>query len=68
MSQYYIVKIESFEGKDTFLHCGGDEHGVLYCIILVKPGAEAEIIDNGYMSYEEAAEAWPEAAVGSQQS
>jgi len=61
MGQHFIVKIESFDGRDTFLHCGNDDQDFLYAVVSVGADGRAEIVDSAYRSYEEAAEAWPEA-------
>lgn len=56
-----IVRIESFEGRDTHLHCGNDEQDFLFCVVRIDSDGSAGIVDNGYRSHAEAAEAWPEA-------
>lgn len=61
MAQLIIFKIESFEGKDVYLRCGNDEQDYLYCIAMVSSDGTADIVDNGYRSLAEAADAWPEA-------
>ena len=60
---HFIVKIESFDGRDTFLHCGTDEQYHLFAVVSVDADGRAEIVDSAYRNYEEAAAAWPEAAV-----
>lgn len=57
MSRNFIVKIESFDGRDTFLHCGNDEQDFLYAVVNVDEMGRAEVVDSAYRSYEEAAEA-----------
>jgi len=61
MKYNYIVKIESFVGKDTHLDCGNDRQDYLFCIVGIDDTGDAEILDNGYRSLAEAAKAWPEA-------
>lgn len=61
MGQHFIVKIEGFDGRDTFLHCGNDEQGYLFAVVSVRADGRAEVVDSAYRSYEEAAAAWPEA-------
>jgi hypothetical protein len=61
MERQFIVKIESFDGRDTYVHCGNDQQDYLFCVISVGDDGEAEVVDNGYRSYIEAAEAWPDA-------
>ncbi len=61
MNSHHIVKIDSYDGRQTFLHCGDGIIDHLYCVMHVHEDGRAEIIDNGYRSLEEAAEAWPEA-------
>jgi len=65
---YFIVKIESFEGHDTFLRCGNPSQDYLFAVTRVDNDGRAEIVDNGYRSFAEAAEAWPKAAAGGEQS
>src|SRR5438270_5634702 len=59
--KYMIVKLESYDGDDTHLHCGDDHQDYLYCIVTVDERGNAEMVDNGYRSYGEAAASWPEA-------
>lgn len=56
-----IVKLESFEGKDTFLRCGDETRDYLFTVIAIDPDGTAEVVDSGYRSFNEAAAAWPEA-------
>ena len=65
MEQRFIVKIESFEGDDTHVRCGDDQQDYLFCVVYVDAGGHAEIVDSGYRSFDEAAEAWPDVADGS---
>ncbi len=64
--RHFIVRIESYEGRDTHLRCGDDdgEQDFLYCVVVVGNDGEAAIVDNGYRSHSEAAAAWPEAGEG----
>ncbi len=68
MRQYLVLKLESFQGEDTFLNCGNEEQDYLYCVVLVDAHGSAEIIDNGYRSAVEALEAWPEAGLNPRES
>ena len=61
MDRQFIVKIESFEGRDTYVSCGDDKQDHLFCIVSVDDDGEAEIVDNSYRSFSEAAKAWPDA-------
>jgi len=61
MDRKVIVKLESFEGRDTFLHCGDDHQNFLFCIVGINNDGTAEVLDSAYRSYEEAAAGWPEA-------
>lgn len=61
MERQFIVKLESFEGKDTYIQCGNSDQDYLYCVVSVDDDGDAEIIDNGYRSFAEAAKAWPHA-------
>lgn len=60
--QHFIVMIESFDGRDSFLHCGNDEQDHLFAVVSVNADGRAQVVDSAYRSYEEAAAAWPEAA------
>jgi hypothetical protein len=33
MERQFIVKIESFEGKDTYVRCGDDQQDYLFCVV-----------------------------------
>lgn len=64
---HFIVKLEELEGSCSRIRLFGcDMDGndfsmrEMYCIILVH-GGRAEIVDNGYHTYEEAKSAWPHA-------
>lgn len=57
-----VIKIESYEGEDTYLYCGNDRQSHLYAIVAVGPDGTAEIVDSGYRTFAEALKAWPEAA------
>lgn len=56
-----VLKLESYEGEDTFLRCGNDQQDYLFAIVAVDGDGAAEIVDNGYRTREEALAAWPEA-------
>lgn len=60
MQRLYVVMIESYDGDDTYLHCGNESQNHLFCVVRVDTEGQAEIIDNGYLTYKEALEAWPE--------
>lgn len=59
--RFVIVKLESFEGRDTFLRCGDDRRDYLFTVVAVARDGTAEVIDSGYRTFTEAADAWPEA-------
>jgi hypothetical protein len=61
VTQRIIIRIESFEGRDTFIRCGDDHQDFLFAVVAVNEPGHAEIVDSGYRSYDEAAQAWPEA-------
>ena len=61
-TRHVVVKIESYEGKDTFLSCGDDQQDHLFAIVAVDPDGTAEIVDSSYRTMTEAIKAWPEAA------
>jgi len=56
----YLLRLDSYEGADTFLHCGNAKQDHLYCIVTRSKKGEFEIIDNGYRTKQEALAAWPE--------
>ena len=62
-TRHVILRIDSYEGSDTFLRCGDERQDYLYAIVAVDPDGAAEIVDSSYRSMAEAVEAWPEAAV-----
>ena len=61
MDQHYIIRIESFEGRDTHLFCGDAGQDYLFAVVGIGDDHSAEIVDGGYRSFEEAALAWPHA-------
>lgn len=56
-----VVKLESFEGSDTFLRCGNEFQEHLFTVISVHPDGSAEVVDSAYRTFAEAIAAWPEA-------
>ena len=64
-TRHVVLKIESYEGEDTFLRCGNERQDYLYAIVAVDADGSAEIVDSSYRSIAEALEAWPEAATSS---
>jgi hypothetical protein len=60
-ANYFILKLESYEGEDTYLHCGDNSQNYIYCIVKLTHNSELDIVDNGYRSVSEALAAWPEA-------
>ena len=61
MQRQFIVKLESFDGDDTYVRCGDDQQDYLFCVINVDAEGHAEVVDSGYRSFDEAAKAWPDA-------
>jgi hypothetical protein len=57
-----VVKIESYEGEDTFVRCGNSVQTHIYAIVAVDRDGTAEIVDSSYRTMQEALQAWPEAA------
>lgn len=55
---YFILKIESAEGRDTFIRCGNESQDYLFAIASVSKDGVAEIVDNGYRTEHEARAAW----------
>lgn len=56
-----ILRIDSYEGDDTYIRCGDGEQDYLFAVVQLSAAGEAEIVDSGYRSFAEAARAWPEA-------
>ena len=56
--EHFVLKLETFEGKDTFVHCGDHQQNFLFCIVVTNPDGTATIVDSGYRSEEEARAAW----------
>jgi hypothetical protein len=63
MTRYVILKIESYEGDDTFVRCGNNQQDFLFAVVMIGETGTAEIIDGGYRSHQEALKAWPESAL-----
>lgn len=61
MKNYYIIKIESYEGSDTSILCENGDGDYIFAVVVVDDEGNAEIVDNGYRSCDEAEMAWPEA-------
>jgi hypothetical protein len=59
--RYFILRIESYEGRDTHIQCGDDQRDFVYVVGCVDANGKAEVLDYGYRSFKEAARAWPEA-------
>ncbi len=62
MTRCVVVKIESYEGDDTFLRCGNERQDHLYAVVAVDADGTAEVVDSSYRTIGEALQAWPEAA------
>jgi hypothetical protein len=60
-NRYFVLKLESFQGRDTFLQCGNETQDYLFAIIVADDRGNAELIDSAYRSMNEAVRAWPEA-------
>lgn len=58
MTRLGIVKIESFDGRDSYVHVGDDHQDYLFAVVGLNDDGHAEILDSAYRSYEEAARAW----------
>ncbi len=59
--QYFVLKLESFEGSDTFLQCGNETQDHLFAVIVADDRGNAAVVDSAYRSLDEALQAWPEA-------
>lgn len=62
MGRNFIVRLDSYDGDDTFLHCGDTTKDYLFAIVHVSRSGNAVVVDIGYRSLEEAIEAWPDAS------
>lgn len=60
MTQHFVVKIESYDGCDTYIHCGSDDQDYLFAVVAVDEAGSAEVVDSGYRSRDEAIRAWPQ--------
>lgn len=71
---YVIIKIESYQGEETYLSCGRvedyrspfdeiDKDAHLYAVVAIDQFKQAEVVDCGYTSFEDALEHWPEAGL-----
>ena len=69
---YAIIKIESYTGEETYLSCGRvedfrlpfdelDDEAHLYAVVSIDQFNQAEIVDCGYTTFDEAVEHWPQA-------
>ena len=56
------MKLESYDGDTTFIRCGDEQQDYMFIVVHLDADGSADIVDCGYRSYQEAAEAWPEAA------
>jgi hypothetical protein len=61
-TRHVIIKIESYEGEDTFVRCGDENQTHLFAIVAVDPDGSADLVDSSYRTRKEAMAAWPEAA------
>lgn len=59
VKRFFVLRIDSYEGDDTFLHCGDETQDYLYAIAAIDALGRAEIIDSSYRTLEEVYEAWP---------
>ena len=57
MKKYYILRIDSYSGKQSFLLCNSGSENFMYAVLLVDE-ENAEIIDMGYSSKAKLVEAW----------
>lgn len=57
--RYFIVKLETFEGRDTACYVLGTDP--MWIVVAASPTRGASIVDWGYRSLQEAGTAWPEA-------
>lgn len=58
-SKFYVLKLESYEGRDTFLYCGNDTQDYLYCVVGFTEDGKLEIVDSSYRTVDEVLAAWP---------
>jgi len=57
-SCHLIVRIDSYEGEDTFLRCGSATQDHLFAVIRIEENGAATLVDNGYRTHDEARVAW----------
>lgn len=57
MKQYYILKLDSYEGEGSSLIVSADGSDCMYVVLCVE-GKSAEIVDWGYPTVDELLEAW----------
>src|SRR2546428_2610 len=62
-NRLFILKIESYEGRDTHLLCGDGRQDFLYAVGCIDSEGNAELLDYGYRTFHEASRAWPEATL-----
>jgi len=60
VKKYFVVKINSYDGADTYLSCGSENQDFVFAVIALEDDGGAWIVDNGYRSRAEAELAWPE--------
>jgi len=60
--EHYILRLESFGGKNTYVHCGDHQQDFLFGVVATHPDGTASVIDSGYRSEEEAHTAWSDIA------
>jgi len=57
MKNYYILKIDSYEGDGSSLMANADGSDGMYVVLCIE-GKSAEIVDWGYPSADELLAAW----------
>ena len=57
MKQYYILKLDSYEGEGSSLVANADGEDCMYVVLCVEDKS-AEIVDWGYPTVDELLEAW----------
>ena len=57
VKSYFILYLESYEGKSSYLYCEANGKNYMYTVLLVN-GNHTEILDYGYDSLESLLEIW----------
>lgn len=56
--RHFVIRIDSFEGRDTHLRCGNKSQDFLFAVIALDERGIGSIVDSGYRTRLEAEAAW----------